>query len=159
MWRILFIKSRKYYDITIFIPYFVTMKLTNRRTWSYPDVMVVWPMLSTGGDNHCTYTSNMYPVGVHALGLPLSNAQAWSNMLSSRSLIRLFQFMQLKDENLPITWSVNWPRHRDLKRQYSRNTPRGDFCSLEGFSGMVWNVSFRLCKKSLIRLFARSGTQ
>ena len=62
--------------ITIFITYFVTMRSTNHRTQSYLDVMVLRPMLGTGSNNHCTYTSYMYPVGVHALGLPLSNAQA-----------------------------------------------------------------------------------
>ena len=65
--------------ITIFITYFVTMKSMNRRTQSQLDVMVVRPMLSTGGNNHHTYTLYTSPLGqlgVHALGLPLGSVQA-----------------------------------------------------------------------------------
>ena len=76
MRRVLVVKTRIYYDYYYFYGLLSLNKSTNRRTCSKPEVMVVPPMQSTGGDHHRTYTSYMYPLGVRALGLPLGNARA-----------------------------------------------------------------------------------
>ena len=54
------VKSMIYYVYYYFYGLFYDDASTNRRTCSEPEVMVVPPMQSTGGDHHLTYTSHTY---------------------------------------------------------------------------------------------------
>ncbi len=78
MRRVLVIKTRIYYKYYYFYDLFRHDESTYRHTRSEPDVMVVPPMQSTGGDNHRTYTFYMSPLKVAKLVLPRRpSLRAW----------------------------------------------------------------------------------